>query len=103
VWSDGPENYAGGSVSPGRDSHAREVKGDDPDKKGYPGPQGGGVGGWADRPPVRKLSAENLIKLQTGRQFWKRLSSTKGCNARIMMMMIIIIIIIIKIITTLKK
>jgi U3 small nucleolar RNA-associated protein 14 len=27
-----------------RASHAREVKGDDPDKKGYPGPPGWGVG-----------------------------------------------------------
>jgi hypothetical protein len=26
----------------GRASHARQVKGDDPDKKGYPGPQGWG-------------------------------------------------------------
>ena len=28
----------------GRASHAREVKGDDPDKKGYPGPPGWGLG-----------------------------------------------------------
>jgi hypothetical protein len=28
----------------GRDSHARQVKGDDPDKKGYPGPPGWGFG-----------------------------------------------------------
>jgi hypothetical protein len=28
----------------GRASHARQVKGDDPDKKGYPCPPGGGVG-----------------------------------------------------------
>jgi len=27
----------------GRASHARQVKGDDPDKKGYPGPPGGGL------------------------------------------------------------
>jgi hypothetical protein len=27
----------------GRASHARQVKGDDPDKKGYPGPPGWGV------------------------------------------------------------
>jgi hypothetical protein len=30
----------------GRASHARQVKGDDPDKKGYPGPPGGGLE-WA--------------------------------------------------------
>jgi hypothetical protein len=28
----------------GRASHARQVKGDDPHKKGYPGPPGFGVG-----------------------------------------------------------
>jgi hypothetical protein len=28
----------------GRASHARQVKGDDPDKKGYPGPRGWGFG-----------------------------------------------------------
>jgi hypothetical protein len=27
----------------GRASHARQVKGDDPDEKGYPGPQVGGL------------------------------------------------------------
>jgi hypothetical protein len=34
------ENYAGGSVATGRVSHAGQVKGDDPDYKGYPGPPG---------------------------------------------------------------
>jgi hypothetical protein len=38
AWSDDPESYAGGSVATGRASHARQVKGDDPDKKAYPGP-----------------------------------------------------------------
>jgi hypothetical protein len=28
----------------GRTSHARQVKGDDPNKKGYPGPPGWGLG-----------------------------------------------------------
>jgi hypothetical protein len=44
AWSYDPESYAGGSVAAGRISHARQVKGDDPDKKGYPGLQ---VGVWA--------------------------------------------------------
>jgi hypothetical protein len=38
-----PESYAGGSVTGGRVSNAWQIKGDDPDKNGYPGPQGG----WA--------------------------------------------------------
>jgi hypothetical protein len=40
VWSYDPESYAGVSVAPGRASHAGQVKGDDPDKKGYPGSSG---------------------------------------------------------------
>jgi len=40
VRSHDPESYAGGSLATGRVSHARQVKGDDPDKKGYPGPPG---------------------------------------------------------------
>jgi hypothetical protein len=44
VWSNDPESYAGGRVATGRVSLAGQVKGDDPDKKGYTVPQ---VGGWA--------------------------------------------------------
>ena len=50
VWSDDPESYAGSSIATGRASHARPVKGDDPDKKGYPDPPGCGVGHGADNP-----------------------------------------------------
>jgi hypothetical protein len=35
AWSYDPESYAGSSIAPGRVSHARQVKCDDPDKKGY--------------------------------------------------------------------
>ena len=35
-----PESSAGGSVATGRASHAGQVKGDDQDKKGYPGAPG---------------------------------------------------------------
>ena len=38
VTSHDPESYAGGSLATGRVSHARQVKDDGPDKKGYPGP-----------------------------------------------------------------
>jgi hypothetical protein len=44
AWSNDPESYAGRSVNTGRASHAGQVKGDDPDKKGHPGPPGWGVG-----------------------------------------------------------
>jgi hypothetical protein len=34
VWSSDPESYASGSITTGKASHARQVKGDDPNKKG---------------------------------------------------------------------
>jgi hypothetical protein len=33
AWSNDPESFTGGSVATGRTPHARQVKGDDPDKK----------------------------------------------------------------------
>ena len=50
AWSNDPESYAGGSVATGRASHARQVKGDDPNKKVYLGRPGWGV----------ELEADNL-------------------------------------------
>ena len=44
MWSDAPESCAGSGVATGRVSHARHVKGEDPDKKGYPGSPGWGLG-----------------------------------------------------------
>jgi hypothetical protein len=38
----------------GRASHARQVKGDDPDKKGYPGPPGWGFGVGLTTPQSKK-------------------------------------------------
>jgi len=38
VWSNDPESYVGASIATGSASHVRQVKGDDPDKKGYHGP-----------------------------------------------------------------
>jgi hypothetical protein len=43
VWSDDPESYAGGMAT-GTAFHARQLKGDDPDKKGYLGPPAWGFG-----------------------------------------------------------
>ena len=39
-----PRAILGVAYATGRASHARQVKGDDPDKKGYPGPPGWGLG-----------------------------------------------------------
>jgi len=38
----------------GRASHARQVKGDDPDKKGYPGPPDWGLGMRLTTSPCKK-------------------------------------------------
>jgi hypothetical protein len=48
VWSDDPESYAGGTIAAGMASHARQVKGDGPDKKAYPGLPRWGFGREAD-------------------------------------------------------
>jgi hypothetical protein len=42
----------------GRASLARQVKGDDPDKKGYPGPPGWGLGVRLTIPPHKKYCNE---------------------------------------------
>ena len=44
MWSNGGESYAGGSEATGMASRARQFKGDDPQKKGYPGPPVWGLG-----------------------------------------------------------
>jgi hypothetical protein len=38
----------------GRVSHARQIKSDDPDEKGYPGPPGWGLGVRLTTPPHKK-------------------------------------------------
>ena len=38
AWSNDPESYVVSSMTSGRDSHSRQVKGDNPVKRGYPGP-----------------------------------------------------------------
>jgi hypothetical protein len=62
VWSHDPKSYAGGSVCTGRASHARQVKGDDPDKKGYPGPQCWGFGVGLTTPHSKKLIVTKVEK-----------------------------------------
>ena len=52
MWSNDPESNAGSSITTGRASQAIQVKGDDPDKKGYPAPPGWGLGvGLTTLPP----------------------------------------------------
>jgi hypothetical protein len=65
AWSDDTESYAGGSVATGRASRAIQIKGDDPDKKGYPGPPGWGLGMGLTTLPHKKCFGEKLLKLET--------------------------------------
>ena len=54
MWSYDPESYTGGTVATGRDSHAGQVKGDDPDKNRYPGPPGWVLGVRLTTPLCKK-------------------------------------------------
>jgi len=47
----------------GRASHARQVKGHDPDKKGYPGPPGWGLG-MRLTTSLRKKKLQNLKEMK---------------------------------------
>jgi len=72
-WSNKSESYAGGNVDNGSASHSRQVKGDDPDKKGQPGPPCWGLSVGLTSPRKKEMS-RNLTKL-------RRLRFSLGCNA----------------------
>jgi hypothetical protein len=52
----------------GRASHARQVNGDDPDKKGYPGSPDCGLGVRLTNPPSKKNTVTKPIKKNSGGQ-----------------------------------
>jgi hypothetical protein len=81
-----------------RASHARQVKGDDPDKKGHPGPPGWGFGVGLTTPHSKKLivtKVEQREKLdrfksdgeswcqigKNGKTLFDRPKPTAGCSA----------------------
>ena len=66
----------------GRVLHARQVKGDDPDEKGYPGPPGWVLGVGLTTPHVKNNLIRNLIN-----QPWKdeMVPKTPSCHYMILM------------------
>jgi len=73
----------------GRASHARQVKGNDPDKKGYPGPPGWGFGVGLTTPHSKKLivtKVKQRNKLDRFNDVWKRTKYTEmslaTCNIK---------------------
>jgi len=58
VWSNDLESYAGCTVATARASKARQVKGDDPDEKEYPGPPGWGLGVVLQPHPIKTYCFE---------------------------------------------
>jgi hypothetical protein len=62
----------------GRASHAGQVKGDDPDKKGCPGPPGLGFGVWLTTPHSRKL----IVPKVEQRKSWMDLTKMERVGDR---------------------
>jgi len=69
AWSNDPESYDGSSIATCRVSHTRQVKGDDPDKKGYPGSPGWGLGVGLNLTTQKKQARKTNVKdRECGRQ-----------------------------------
>jgi hypothetical protein len=65
----------------GRASHARQVKGDDPDKKGYPGPPGWGFVLGLTTPHSKKNFLLRKSNKGKRRILFDRPKPTAGCSA----------------------
>jgi hypothetical protein len=63
VWSNDPESYAGGNIATGSVIQAGQVKSDDPDKKGHPGPPGWGLGVGVTTPPCKRTFVEKTSEM----------------------------------------
>jgi hypothetical protein len=53
--SNDPDSYAGSSVATSKASPTRQIKGDNPDKKKYPGSPGWGLGMMLTTPADKKI------------------------------------------------
>ena len=66
MWSYDPENYTKDSYATDRASHARQVKGVDPDKKGYSKALCRGLGVTLTIPPRKNRLLQNLEEMKLG-------------------------------------
>jgi len=62
AWSNDPESCDGGNITTGKSSYIRQVKGDDPDKKGYPHHTGWGLCMGLTIPPQKNMFCWKTIK-----------------------------------------
>jgi hypothetical protein len=83
AWSHYPERYAGGSLACDRVFHAVQVKVDEPDEKGYPGPLRGGLDVGLTTSPRKKFDVAKTSNMsgmgpvngrrEEDREGWRRL------------------------------
>ena len=75
AWSKDPESYADNDVASDRVYHAGQVKRDDPDEKGYPGPLGWGLGVRPTSPRKKvygeKTSTMSWMRLINKRRYYR--------------------------------
>ena len=62
-------------------SHARQVKGDDPDKKGYPGPPGCGLGVRLTISPRKTLICRETSKIGNRMETTKTAQHEQGLTS----------------------
>jgi len=72
TWCNDPESYAGGSVATVRATHARQVKGEQPDKERYPGPPGLRLGVLLATAPRKKSIAAKVQRGNFGQMQGRR-------------------------------
>jgi hypothetical protein len=89
LQSNDPESYASGSVAIGRASHAGQVKGEDPDKKGYPDPPGCGLRHEANNLTSVKKKTSLLRSLIMDSR-WIILAKDQGKVIRIMISVLLL-------------
>jgi len=87
--SDDPGSNADGTIATGRASCARQVKGDEPDKKGYIGPPGWGLELEAHN--LTSIQKKNLIVVKPNNGCWLDNSGKRPGKVKRMMISILLL------------